>query len=353
MICPFGVTAGPSYGEGQRRSNNLAERNTPGLKERFEVFRTLKGFCFFNPMQRLQRERPADNAILSACYAELSLRNACGVPLYRARNETRTNEWFQRIALIAFLTFLTVFPGHAQRSRTVSSKPTVTATAQTEVDKLLASGQDAHEQGRFEEAIAAFNRVMTLSANRPQTAAVASFLIGNVNMTQRKYGNAEIAYERATTLNPRYSDAWNNLGEARGELKQYARALDAFNKAVALDATLWKARYNQAVTYDRMKNLRYSEFVFRSLIKANPKYSLGYDGLAVTLSKSGRAREALALHEKAIALNPEEPSYYFNYAISNLMLGNTKKALEQQEKLKQIDPRAAEQLASVIVKKQL
>jgi Flp pilus assembly protein TadD len=102
-----------------------------------------------------------------------------------------------------------------------------------------------------------------------------------------------------------------------------------------------------------MGNFRYSEFVFRNLIKSNPQYSLPYDGLAVTLSKAGRAKEAIAFHEKAIALDPRDPSYYYNCAISYLMLGNTAKALEQQEKLKAIDPAVAGRLASLIVKHQM
>lgn len=235
---------------------------------------------------------------------------------------------------------------------TVAKNPPANAVG-ADVDKLLAAGQDAHQAGRFDEAISAFNRVIALSANKPETAAVASFLIGNVNLTQRKFGNAQLAYQRATTLNPNYAEAWNSLGEALGELKQFPRAIEAFNRAVALDPTLLKAKYNQAVTYDRLKNFRYSEFVFRNLIRNNPSYALAYDGLAVTLSKAGRVREAIPLHEKAIALSPQEGSYYFNYAISNLMLGNTAKALEQQEKLKVIDPVIADRLASMIVKHQM
>jgi tetratricopeptide (TPR) repeat protein len=270
-----------------------------------------------------------------------------------------------RLGLAGAVVALGLFQALAQQPATsrlrVTGKTPVSTTANkpagssavSDVDRLLASGQDAHQAGRFEEAIAAFNRVIALSANKSETAAVASYLVGNVQMTQRKFGNAQIAYERATRLNPNYAEAWNGLGEALGELKQFPRAIEAFNKAVALNPTLLKAKYNQAVTYDRMKNFRYSEFVFRTLIKNSPSYSLAYDGLAVTLSKAGRAKEAIPLHEKAIALSPQEPSYYFNYAISNLMLGNTAKALEQQEKLKTIDPAIADRLASMIVKHQM
>jgi tetratricopeptide (TPR) repeat protein len=227
------------------------------------------------------------------------------------------------------------------------------ATAPTEVQQLLTAGQAAHDQGRFEDAIRNFNRVITLSANQPSTAAIASFMIGNANMAQGKFGNAEIAFERAVTLNPASAESYNNLGEALGELKQYPRALEAFNKAISLDPKLLKAKYNQAVSYDRMGNFRYSEFVFRNLIKSSPNYSLSYYGLAVTLSKAGRAKEAISYHEKAIALDPQEPSYYFNCAISYLMMGNTAKAMEQQEKLKALDPAIADRLASVIVKHQM
>jgi Flp pilus assembly protein TadD len=219
--------------------------------------------------------------------------------------------------------------------------------------QLLAAGQAAQDQGRFDEAIRLYNRVVTLSTNQSRTAALAHLKIGNAYMVQGKFGNAAVAFERAVALNPADAESQNNLGEALGELKQYPRAIEAFNKAISLDPKLLKAKYNQAVSYDRMGNFRYSEFVFRSLMKSNPAYSLSYDGLAVTLSKAGRAKEAIAYHEKAIALDPREPSYYYNYALSYLMLGNTAKALEQQEKLKAIDPVVANRLASVIVKHQM
>jgi tetratricopeptide (TPR) repeat protein len=237
-------------------------------------------------------------------------------------------------------------------AKPVSPSPSTNPSA-TDVNKLLADGQSAFDANRFDEAIAKFNRVIALSKNQPRTAAVASLLIGNVNMAQRKFGNAEIAFQQSLALSPNYAEAYNGLGEALGELKQFPRAIEAFNKAVSLDPKLLKARYNQAVTYDRMKNLRYSEFVFRTLIKSNPDYPLAYDGLAVTLSKAGRAKEAISLHEKAIALSPGDPSYYFNYAISNLMLGNTAKATEIQNKLKTIDPLVADRLASVIIRRQM
>jgi len=135
-----------------------------------------------------------------------------------------------------------------------------------------------------------------------------------------------------------------------GELRQYPRALEAFTRASALDPQLSKARYNMGVTYDRLGQLKYAEFIYRHLIQDKPEYSLAYDGLAVTLSKSGRAAEAIPFHEKAISLNPRDGSFYYNLAISYLIMGNQIKAREQEERLRQIDPQIAGRLASVINK---
>src|SRR4029434_4666652 len=97
-----------------------------------------------------------------------------------------------------------------------------------------------------------------------------------------------------------------------GELKQYPAALKAFQQAIALDSGLVKARYNMGVTYEKMGQLRYAEFVYRILIRDHPDFALAYDGMAVTLSKSSRGREAIPFHQKAISLSPKDPSFYYN-----------------------------------------
>lgn len=218
---------------------------------------------------------------------------------------------------------------------------------------LFEAGQTALDRGQYDEAIRIYNKLLVLAARDHQTAATVHVKMGNVFVARRRFDQAIAEFQQATILDPEYPVAFNNLGEAQGELRQYNRALEAFNRAVALDPKLSRARYNIGITYGRLGNLRYSEFVFRLLVRDRQDYDLGYDGLAVTLSKSGRAREAIQFHQKAISLSPKEPSYYYNLALSYLILGETEKALEQQKILLDIAPEVANQLASVIVKRQM
>jgi tetratricopeptide (TPR) repeat protein len=234
----------------------------------------------------------------------------------------------------------------------LAQTPAVTQLQKDE-QRLFEAGQAALDQAQYDEALRSYNKILALAAKDRQTLATAHVKIGNVLVAQRRFDRALAEYQQATVLDPDYAVAFNNVGEAQGELRQYNRALEAFNRAVALDPKLSRARYNIGITYGRLGNLKYSEFVFRLLVRDRPEYDLGYDGLAVTLSKSGRPREALAFHQKAITLNPKEPSYYYNLALSYLILGETEKALQQQKLLQSIAPEVANQLASVIVKKQM
>src|SRR5438876_3037893 len=93
-----------------------------------------------------------------------------------------------------------------------ASNPSHNPNPSNDVQQLLAAAQSAQNAGRFDEAIATYNRVIALPSTNPQNAAVANLRIGNTYMVQRKFENAAIGYQRATALDPDYAEAYNNLG---------------------------------------------------------------------------------------------------------------------------------------------
>ena len=221
-----------------------------------------------------------------------------------------------------------------------------------EAQRLARVAQVAQQQGRLDDAIRAYQTIAIVAKSSPVIASNAHLSAGNIYMALGKYEEAAASFRRSLSLDANSAEAQNNLGEALGELKQYQHALEAFQRAVALDSRFLKARYNTGVTYDHLGQLKYAEFVYRILIRDFPHFVLAYDSLAVTLSKSGRAREAIAFHEKAISLDAKEPSFYYNFAVSYLVLGDMRRAQQQQQKLRNLDPAMAEHLAMVIAKHQ-
>lgn len=219
-----------------------------------------------------------------------------------------------------------------------------------EAQRLTRVAQVAEQQGRYIDALKAYQTISIVARSSRPTAASALLNAGTLYMMIGKFTEAVASFRASLDLEPTAA-AQNSLGEALGEMKQYQAALKAFQQAVAIDGTFVKARYNMAVTYDKLGQLRYAEFVYRILIRDFPDFALGYDGMGVTLSKSGRAREAIPFHQKAVTLNPKDPSFHFNFAISYLLLGDLKNAEEQQQQLRSIDPNMAQHLATAIARK--
>lgn len=234
----------------------------------------------------------------------------------------------------------------------------VGAAAQTpgdpvrEAQRLTRVAQTAEAQSRYEDAIKAYETIAIIAKGSPKIAGAALLNAGTIYMAGGRFAEAANAYKRSLTFDPNSAEAQNNFGEALGELKQYRPALGAFQQAVALDGAYVKARYNMGVTYDRLGQMKYAEFVYRILIRDHPDFPLAYDSLAVALSKSGSPREAVPFHQKAISLNPKDPSFYFNSAISYLMLGDFKNAREQQQQLSALDPVMGQHLATMIQNRQ-
>jgi tetratricopeptide (TPR) repeat protein len=217
-----------------------------------------------------------------------------------------------------------------------------------EAQRLTRVAQVAQQQGRYDDAIKAYETIGVVATGSPKIAASALVNAGRIYLATGKFPQAAKSFRASLSLDATSAEAQNNLGEALGELKQYQSALGAFQQAVSLDGTYVKARYNMGVTYEKLGQLKYAEFVYRIVIRDYPDFALAYDSLAVTLSKSGRARAALPFHQKAINLNPNDPSFYYNSAVSFLILDDLKNAEEQKQRLQALDPAMAERLAVVI-----
>ncbi len=125
------------------------------------------------------------------------------------------------------------FSAHAQ---------TVTDPAK-EAQRLTRVAQVAQQEGRYDDAIKAYETITIVAAREPRIAAVAHLNAGNVYMARGNYEAAAGAFERSIKLNANSAEAQNNLG-----------------------------------------------------------VSLAYDGLAVSLSKSGRAREAIPLSARICSI---------------------------------------------------
>lgn len=78
---------------------------------------------------------------------------------------------------------------------------------------------------------------------------------GDIALRNANFGEAVRLYQRALFLEPKFAEAYVNLGNSYGNMAKYTNALEAFNNAIALDPTYGKALFGKAITLQNMGKL--------------------------------------------------------------------------------------------------
>lgn len=119
--------------------------------------------------------------------------------------------------------------------------PSPTDLQEAEVYNNL--GVDWASQGRFIEAIAAFQRAIELYPNYEN----AYNNLGIAYASLGDFSAAVDAFQSAIEINPRNWETHNNLGSAFGSLGQFPEAADAFQEAIFLNPNIPDCHYNFAL----------------------------------------------------------------------------------------------------------
>jgi tetratricopeptide (TPR) repeat protein len=112
--------------------------------------------------------------------------------------------------------------------------------------------------------------------------------------------------EVATSLRRLAAWAHNRRGELLADEDRAQEALDAFQSAIALDATCSQAIHNRAVSHARRGEFAAALDDFNRVIELNPGLDVAYRNRAELLAVSGRFEEAVADYSRAIESLPSD-----------------------------------------------
>jgi tetratricopeptide (TPR) repeat protein len=124
---------------------------------------------------------------------------------------------------------------------------------------LLYQARIAHFQGDFEKEFSLYEKTLLVNAEDPdrmhllaETAPLLADKLVNQAKSLRSMGERDRAidlYRKAIQIDPLSSKAYNNLGIAYFEEKEFSKALEAYLKAAKLNPDQLEIRYNLAVLY--------------------------------------------------------------------------------------------------------
>jgi tetratricopeptide (TPR) repeat protein len=161
------------------------------------------------------------------------------------------------------------------------------------------------DMNQRDQALVSFNRAVTINENVPE----AYYYAGIIYLENFKDApKARDAWEKAVLQRPDYTEAWARLGALYTSLKDYNKAIESYEKAIAASPNDALNYFYQGVVYKGRStgnDLEKAEGRLKQAIEKQPGLLNAYSVLAQTILErdATRAGEAVEVARRAVTLN--------------------------------------------------
>ena len=170
----------------------------------------------------------------------------------------------------------------------------------TDLQALFEQAAAAHRQGDYENAASQYKHLLTKIPDHPQILN----MYGLACVELDDLVGAEQAIEKATKTNPRYMDAWLNLGVIRQRAGKLESAADAYQQLRALEPN-------------------------------SPVGHINYGNVCQLLQ---RFEDAAAAYARALTITPDDAGTWSSISRAHLYAGNWEKSLEATDRCLSLSP---------------
>ena len=115
-------------------------------------------------------------------------------------------------------------------------------------------------------------------------------------------------------------------------------AIEEWKKALALDATDFRARNNLGAALLRTGKIDAGFAEFQKVLVTNPRYADAYYNLGIALLQVGKFDEGIAQFQKALEINPDHTQSHANLGNAFYIKGKDTDALAQWREALHVDP---------------
>jgi tetratricopeptide (TPR) repeat protein len=199
---------------------------------------------------------------------------------------------------------------------------------------LYSLGTALRQQGRFEDALMAFDKAVQLKPDKAELWIALGRVLGDL----KRPADALLSFQHALKLNPRHWEAAQESGAALGVLERPEEALGYFQLSMELQpdhAATLAALTRCLLTLKRFDEARAEN---ERAYARDPGNVEACDNLGIILERLGRHQDALIWLDRALALRPDFIDTLNNKALVLGKLHRFEEVLAIYHRVETLDP---------------
>lgn len=193
-------------------------------------------------------------------------------------------------------------------------------------------------QNRYRAALEQFMKAVKIDPENPE-------LHHNLALVYQELGEYNLSlqhFQKALALNPHFPEALNNMGVLYVQLKEWDRALQCFQDAA--DDILYKTPYFAyhnigSVYFHKGQYLKAIEN-YQKALAVEPSYLQAYYDLASAYEAIHRDEEAIQTYHQILRIDPQSWDAHLDLAKLYIRLNRHQEAVKELETVIQQDPRS-------------
>ncbi|HEY2573220.1 MAG TPA: tetratricopeptide repeat protein, partial [Verrucomicrobiaceae bacterium] len=188
-------------------------------------------------------------------------------------------------------------------------------------------GLALHEMGRDDEAIAHFEKALSMDPRDPAThynLAIVLLSLGSIEQAIEQY-------REVVALRPESTAAHNNLGEALLRSGRPDEAMEQFQKVIEVNPHFAGAENNLGNVFLQMGRWPEAISHYEKALEIDPDSASAHSNLGSVLLRTGRFDDAITHYERALELRPDFVDAHNNLAAALQQKGRFKEALAHLE----------------------
>ena len=138
------------------------------------------------------------------------------------------------------------------------------------------------------------------------------FYEGNRLREASDFSAAELHFRQALALNPRFAEAWANLGNIQSIQSKFSDAEASLRRAIVLRASLEEAQLMLGVLLMNQKRFVEAEHAYREYLRLAPNSAPAWSNLGVLFACQKREAEAEQCYRHALSLDANFKKASFN-----------------------------------------